>query len=63
MVREQTWIWSFALTIVFAYCVVQSVRDFRARRYGWAMAGLIAALLIVYDPFPTIPITYFPEAR
>ena len=31
--------WMAALFAVIVYCVLQAVRDFRAKRYAWAAAG------------------------
>lgn len=43
--------------ILFAaalFCLVRSLFDFRARRYGWATAGLLAGLAALAAPIPEV---------
>lgn len=42
------WPWLFFLAI--AYCVVQTVRDVRARRYGLAAFGALCVAILAFIP-------------
>ena len=47
---QTPWFWmpvGIALTL---YCIVQAVRDLRARRYGIAALGFLAALVVLNIP-------------
>jgi len=44
------WFWTTALAAVAVYCAVQAVRDFRAKRYAWAAAAAISAVLLLTMP-------------
>ncbi len=35
------------------YCLARSIADLRQRRYGWAVAGAIAALVLFSMPIPS----------
>lgn len=48
-----SWFWTAASTAILAYCVAQAVRDFRARRYGWAAAAAASAALLLLMPVQT----------
>ena len=48
-----SWFWIAASTAILAYCVAQAIRDFRAKRYGWAAAAAIAAILLLTMPIQT----------
>lgn len=50
---ESSWFWMAALTTVLVYCVAQAIRDFHAKRYGWAAAAAIAAALLLLMPMQT----------
>ena len=39
-----------ALLVVAAYCLAQTVRDFRARKYAWAVAGAVCLALLLLTP-------------
>lgn len=39
-----------ALGAVVIYCVVQAVRDFRAKYYAWALAAVVAAIVLATIP-------------
>lgn len=45
--------WSIALLGVIVFCVAQAVRDFRARRYAWAIAAALSALVVMTVPIKT----------
>lgn len=45
--------WIAALLAVVLYCIAQAVRDFRAKRYGWAIAAAASAAVLLTVPFPT----------
>lgn len=45
-----TLLWPWALLLVAAYCLAQTVRDFRARRYAWAVAGIACLALLLLTP-------------
>jgi hypothetical protein len=51
MVAINSGFWSIALVGVVIYCVTKTVQDFRAKRYIWAIAGLLAGVAI-----PCVPI-------
>jgi hypothetical protein len=42
-----------ASTALFVYCVAQMIRDVRAKRYAWAAAAAIAAILLLMMPIQT----------
>jgi hypothetical protein len=48
--NDPSWFWIAALTAVTIYCIVQAVRDFRAKRYAWAAAAAISAALLTTMP-------------
>lgn len=52
-----SWFWMTALVAVTAYCVIQSIRDFRARRYLWGTAAAISAALLVMMPVQSHVVT------
>ncbi len=52
-----SWFWMAALLAVTMYCVVQSIRDFRARRYLWGSAAAISAALLVLMPVQSHVVT------
>jgi hypothetical protein len=39
-----------ALGAVVIYCVVQAVRDVRAKHYSWALAAAVAAIALATIP-------------
>lgn len=43
-------LWMIATLAVLIYCIAQAVRDFRARKFVWAAAATIAALIIATVP-------------
>ncbi|NIJ18349.1 hypothetical protein FHS95_000018 [Sphingomonas naasensis] len=45
--------WIAALLAVVVYCIAQAVRDFRAKRYGWAIAAAASAVVVLTIPWPT----------
>lgn len=45
--------WMVALFAVVAYCLIQAIRDFRAKRYIWAIAAAISAALLAAMPIQT----------
>lgn len=51
--NDPYWFSMIALLAVIIYCVVQAVRDVRAKRYGWAAAAALSALLLLTLPIPT----------
>jgi hypothetical protein len=48
--NDLSWFWTGALGAVSIYCAVQAVRDFRAKRYAWAAAAAISAVLLLAMP-------------
>lgn len=46
-------LWLTGLTAVIVYCVCQTIRDFRAKRYGWSLAAALSALLLSTMPVVT----------
>lgn len=48
-----SWFWMAALGAVAIYCVVQAVRDFRAKRFAWAAAAAVSAALLLMMPVQT----------
>jgi len=48
--NDPGWFWISALTAVIIYCVVQAVRDFRAKRYAWALAAMLSAVILMAMP-------------
>lgn len=50
---ENSWFTIAAITFVALYCVVQAVRDIRAKRYIWAAAAGISAALLLTMPVQT----------
>lgn len=52
-VIDTGWLWVAALFAVAAYCVVQTIRDIRAKRYAWAVAAAISAAVLLSMPIPT----------
>ena len=51
--NDPNWFWMAALLGVVIYCVVQTVRDVRAKHYGWAAAAAISALVLATMPIQT----------
>lgn len=43
-------VWTVALLGVIIYCVIQAVRDFRTKRYAWAMAAALSAAVLACMP-------------
>lgn len=52
-----SWFWMAALLAVIVYCVVQSIRDFRARRYLWGSAAAMSAAVLVMMPVQSHVVT------
>lgn len=48
--NDLSWLWMVALSAVTIYCIVQAVRDFRAKRYAWAAVAAICAVLLLTMP-------------
>jgi hypothetical protein len=53
VIESSPWFWSFALVAVVIYCGTQAVRDFRAKRYAWAVAAALSAAVILCVPIKT----------
>lgn len=51
--NDAAWFSMAALGTVAIYCIAQAVRDLRAKRYVWAVAGLVSALVLVSIPIPS----------
>lgn len=47
------WVLMLTPAVIGIYCAAQAVRDFRARRYAWAVAGAIFAPVLFAIPIPT----------
>jgi hypothetical protein len=45
--------WNFAALAAAIYCMAKAVVDFRARRYGWGIVGLLSAVVFLVTPVPT----------
>ncbi|KQM86586.1 hypothetical protein ASE67_08455 [Sphingomonas sp. Leaf23] len=45
--------WMLALAAADLYCLARGIVDLRARRYGWALAGLASAAAILTVPIPS----------
>jgi hypothetical protein len=56
-VSSQSVFWIAAVAWITIYCAAQAVRDFRAKRYGWAIAAALSTALLISMPFPTHSIT------
>ena len=52
MTGELSTAWVLGLVAVKIYCVVQAVRDFRAKRYVWAAAAALSAIVLLSAPIP-----------
>src|SRR5437868_6936371 len=46
------WVLMLVPVAIGIYCAAQAVRDFRAKRYGWAAAGAISALVLFAGSIP-----------
>ncbi|WP_420144076.1 hypothetical protein [Sphingobium sp.] len=46
-------LWFIALLGVALYCIVQAVRDIRAKNYIWSVIAAIAGVLILAMPVQT----------
>lgn len=46
------WIWILMPYVIGIYCSAQAVGDFRAKRYGWAVAGALFAVVLFVSGFP-----------
>jgi len=55
--NDQGWFWFVAVGMVVVYCMAQAVRDYRAKHFGWAIAALVSAGLLLSMPFPTHSVT------
>lgn len=51
--RMQSSLWMLALAAAGLYCLARGIVDLRARRYGWALAGLVSAAAILTVPIPS----------
>lgn len=47
---DPSWFWMAALAAVMLYCVVQAIRDFRAKQYVWAVVAAISAAVLASMP-------------
>ena len=47
-----------ATGVAVLYCLGRAVVDFRQRRFGWAAAGLICAILLLSIPIETHAVKY-----
>lgn len=45
--------WMIALVGAAVYCLFRALLDLRERRFGWAIAGAIAAVILFSVPIPT----------
>lgn len=50
---ENSWLWIAALPLVALYCVMQAIRNIRAKRYAWATAAALSAAVVLTIPIPT----------
>ena len=51
--NDLSWFWLVALLTVTIFCIVQAIRDFRAKNYAWAAAAAISAALLLSMPIQT----------
>lgn len=49
----QSPLWMLALAAAGFYCLARGIVDLRARRYGWAVAGLASAAILLTVPIPS----------
>jgi hypothetical protein len=47
---DPNWFWIGAMFGVVLYCIVQAVRDLRAKQYGWAIAAMLSATVLLTMP-------------
>lgn len=45
--------WMIALVGAALYCLFRAFLDLRERRFGWAVAGAMAAVILFSVPIPT----------
>ncbi len=38
--------------VIGIYCAAQALRDYKAKRYGWSVAGALCALLVIASYIP-----------
>lgn len=43
-------LWPWLLLLVAVYCVVQIVRDYRAKNYTMAIVGIFCLILLLFTP-------------
>lgn len=56
--------WFMALLGVALFCIVQAVRDIRAKNYAWGIAAAIAGAVILAMPVQTTAVKIdLPAAR
>jgi hypothetical protein len=41
------------LAVTTLFCLLRAIVDFSRRRYGWALAGLVCAVLLISVPLET----------
>ncbi|GAA4766863.1 hypothetical protein GCM10023219_10410 [Stakelama sediminis] len=46
-------LWAIAAAAVSVFCIVRGISDFRAKRYVWAVFGLVCGITILALPVPT----------
>lgn len=46
-------LWNIAALAAVIYCIAKAVIDLRARRYGWAIIGLLSAVVFLVTPIQT----------
>lgn len=57
-------LWFMALLAVALFCIIQAVRDIRAKNYVWGFAAAIAGALILAMPVQTTAVKIdLPVAR
>ncbi len=57
-----SFLWIVAIAACGIFIAVRALFDLRAKRYGWGVAGLVAAVVILMAPVPTQTVMVNPVA-